>query len=88
MWSGGASVDVTLSLIADYGGIPTQERDALAQDDHEQLADVLDALRLTTPGLRRVRAAGWGEEYTDNPESTQTQIVHQFLVTYLQARAS
>jgi hypothetical protein len=86
MWNGGASVDVTCSIITDYGGISAQEIDSLAHDDHQQLADVLDALRLTTNGLRRVRLADWALDARSSRD--QARVVHQFLVTYLQAKAS
>jgi len=85
MWRDGASVDLTCSIVTDYGGIPPQERDAIVHDDHQQLWDVLDRLRNTTNGLRRVRSAGWGE---DAGTEDQIQIVHQFTVTYLQVKAS
>jgi hypothetical protein len=88
MWRGGASVDVFCDIITDYGGIPAHERDAIAHDDHQQLWDVLDTLRITTSGLCRVRSETWGEEATDRPTAHQIQIVHRFRVTYLQARVS
>lgn len=88
MWNGGASYDVFCDIIVDYGGLPPHERDAIAHDDFQQLWDVLDRLRVTTNGLRRVRAETWGEEATDRPTAHQIQIVHRFRVTYLQARAS
>lgn len=88
MWNGGAAVDVTCSVITDYGGIVAHERDAIAHDDHQQLWDVLDRLRITTNGLRRVRSSSWGEEASDRPAAHQIQIVHLFRTTYLQARAS
>lgn len=87
MWRGGASVDYYLDIIVDYGGIPAHERDAIAADDHGQLADVLDDLRRTTNGLCRVRTDSWGEEVTDRPNAHQIQIVHRYLVSFLQARA-
>lgn len=88
MWRGGAAVDYFCDLIVDYGGIPAHERDALAADDHGQLADVLDDLRRTTNGLCRVRTDSWGEEVTDRPNAHQIQIVHRYLVSFLQARAT
>ena len=84
MWRGGAAVDVLCSIVADYGSVPAEHLDGLAHDDHQQLGDLLDMLRTTTDGLRRVRSASWAQEAGTSAD--QAQIVHQFLVTYLQTK--
>lgn len=81
-----STVDMTCSVVADYGSFQEHEVDAVANDDHQQLADVLDGLRRTTDGLRRVLPVQWGLADTGDAENL-TQIVHQFLVRYLQAKA-
>lgn len=84
MWNGGASQRARLTIIVDYG-VPMQARDPLVHDDWNQVWDVLDNLRNTTDGLRRVKGETWGLE-EGNEDSASFALVYS--VRYLQARAS
>ena len=54
-YNGGASIDAQCSIVTDYN-LPDHELDAIAMDDHWQVRDVLDALRINdAPGMRRVQ---------------------------------
>lgn len=88
MWRDGASQSMVCSIVTDYGSLPEQEIDLVANDDHNQAWDVLDNLRLTTDGLRRVKSSEPGWAISTDSKKDQVQVVHQYLVQYLQARAS
>lgn len=83
MWRGGASQPMICTIVVDYGGLPSQERDLLVNDDFHQLWDVLDALRNTTDGLRRVQGNTWGIEAGNEDQASYALV---YSVRYLQAR--
>ena len=83
---GAVDTTVTLSVITDYGGLPRHRVKIVAEDDLYQLRDVLSDLKPTTNGLLKVEGIDWdfGARSTD---PNQAQIIHQFEVRYMKARA-
>lgn len=83
---GAVDTTVDLTVIVDYGGIPADIVKRVAEDDLYQLRDVLSDLKPTTNGLLKVEAVDWefGARSTD---PNQAQIIHQFEVRYMKARA-
>jgi hypothetical protein len=77
-------VIVSCVIVTDYGGVPHQDADAMVLDDFEQLVIVLDALRPTTDGLRRVLPIS--PNFTDESQDDQAQVAHSFTVRYLQTK--
>lgn len=75
---------VSCVVVTDYGGVPVQDADAMVLDDFEQLTIVLDALRPTTDGLRRVLPGS--PDFTDDSKDDQAQVAHSFTVRYLQTK--
>jgi hypothetical protein len=76
--------DAGLTLITDYGGVPGDEARKMIEDDHFQLRDVLNRLKLTVPGLWWVESEGFDGESDD---ADQIQGTHNYLVRYMKARA-
>jgi hypothetical protein len=74
-----------LSIFVDYGGVPFEVVKKMAEDDHYQLRDVFNDLKATTDGLRRVEAVDW--DFAVSNDGDQAQIIHQYTVGYLRARA-
>jgi hypothetical protein len=81
---GAVDTTVTLTVFADYGGVPRHEVKHLAEDDFYQLRDVLSDLKPTTNGLLKVETIDW--DFT-NTDQNQAQIAYQFEVRYMKARA-
>ena len=82
---GAFTAAATLNIIVDYGGVPDQDLPKMAEDDHYHLRDVFNRLKLTTDGLRTVKAIDW--DYFIENEGDRAQVVHQYEITYLRARA-
>lgn len=83
---GAVDTTVDLTVVVDYGGVPAHVMKRVAEDDLYQLRDVLSDLKPTTNGLLKVEAIDWdfGARSTD---PNQAQVIHQFEVRYMKARA-
>lgn len=81
---GAVDTTVTLTVVADYGGIPRHIVKRIAEDDWYQLRDALSDLKPTTNGLLKVETIDWDFVNTDQ---NQAQIAYQFEVRYMKARA-
>jgi hypothetical protein len=76
--------DAGLDIVTDYGGVPGDEARKMIEDDHFQLRDILNRLKLSVPGLWWVESEGFAGESDD---ADQIQGTHSFLVRYMKARA-
>lgn len=76
--------EVTLTIVVDYGGVPSHLVKLVAEDDHYQLRDVLNRLKATVGGFRWLEAVDW--DFTNN-DPNQRQIAHQYMVRYMKERA-
>lgn len=78
-----------LFVITDYGGIPFERMLEIAEDDHFQLRDVLNALKApVTPGLVWVESQGAPTQVLEGDGGRdQARIEHEYLIRYWKARA-
>lgn len=78
-----------LMIITDYGGLPFEQMLHVAEDDHFQLRDVLNALKdPITPGLVWVESEGPPSQILEGGGGRdQARIEHEFLIRYWKARA-
>lgn len=74
-----------LDVIVDYGGIREARADTLAGDDHHQVHDVLQRLKPSLPGFLNITPIDW--DYLPGTDPDQAQIVLQYEVRYMRARA-
>lgn len=78
---------VDLDIVVDYGGVPAHRATFLAGDDYQQVHDVLQRLKLTLPGFLNISTIDDGWDFLPGVDKNQAQIVLQYEVRYMRARA-
>lgn len=74
----------TLHVVVDYGGIPEHVVKRVAEDDIDQIRDVINRLKFTSPGFRWFERIDW--DFASN-DRNQSRIVLQYETRYMKARA-
>ena len=77
---------VPLEIVTDYGGVPDQSEEKMADADNSDLREALHALCHTTPGLITIRKDDPPWDPVVSNEGDQAQISHLFLVRYWKQR--
>lgn len=84
---GPVQCDMTAIMIlhTDYGGFAAHRIKVVAEDDQQQVHDVLRRLIPTLPGFLNITMDGW--DFAPGVDQNSGQIQHRFLVRYMKARA-